>query len=232
MIKAIKLKSIIITSFAILLAVSSIVAIFAFGKGKTTFVPMGQTTIVLDAGHGGIDPGSVGRKTHITEREINLCIVNELKTLLEASKFNVVLTRKDENGLYKVYTKDYKIEDMTKRREIITDAKPALVISVHTNSFTSTARRGAQVFYDDKSPEGKRFAECVQEQFATDLEESKKTASFGDFFMLKCTTAPSILCECGYLSNEQDERLLANSEYQKKIAYAIYKGIIKYLLYT
>ena len=97
------------------------------------------------------------------------------------------------------------------------------------NSFTSNNLRGAQVFYSTGNPESEKLATSVQQIFSLTLPESDKGSAVGDYYILKCTNIPTILCECGYLSNVEDEQLLIDDMYQEKVAFAIYKGIILYL---
>ena len=201
----------------------------SFYKPTTKTSPALGLTIVLDAGHGGIDPGSVGKTTQVTEREINLKIANNLKDFLTSANFNVVMTRTDQNGLYGVYDKNYKLRDMQARKDIINNSSASLLISIHINSFTDSSRRGAQVFYDTKDPQNEELALCIQQCFQTDIPESTRGISVGDYYILKCSTIPSVLCECGYISNKNDEALLVSAEHQLKIAYSIFKGIIAYL---
>ena len=198
-------------------------------QNTTKTSPALGLTVVIDAGHGGIDPGSVGKTTKTTEREINLAIANHLKSYLESANFDVVMTRKDENGLYGVYDKNYKLRDMQARRDIIVNSSASLLVSIHINSFTDSSRRGAQVFYDTTLPDSEKLALCVQKCFQADLPESTRGISVGDYYILKCSNIPSILCECGYISNKTEEALLVSAEHQLKIAYSIFKGIIAYI---
>ena len=120
-------------------------------------------SIVLDAGHGGIDGGVSGKKTGIKESDLNLSITHVLNETLLDMGFEVTLTRKTEGGLYGTPTKGFKRRDMQKRKEIIEGAKPALVISIHQNFYPSSSTRGAQVFYNPQSDEGKTLALCLQD---------------------------------------------------------------------
>ena len=186
-------------------------------------------TIVIDAGHGGLDPGSIGYKTKVRESDVNLTISKKLETELKKAGITVVMTRETEEGLYGLSTNNYKKRDMAKRKEIIQNARPNMVISVHMNSYIKHNLRGAQAFYDKNSEISKKLALAVQEQFAENLEESDKGISIGDYYMLKCTEAPSIIAECGFLSNEEDEKLLLNSQYQDKIVDCIVAGVLAFL---
>lgn len=228
MISVFKLKYIIIILTSIAL-VFSITAFSTNGFLVSKVSPSLGLTIVLDAGHGGVDPGSVGKKTKTTESELNLKITLKLSDYLKAGGFKVVLTRTNADGLYGIYSKDYKKRDMQARKEKILDANADLVVSIHMNSFTNSTYRGAQVFYNSNSPESEKVASSVQQVFTNTLPESNKGISIGDYYILKCTSIPTILCECGYLSNAEDETLLIDDAYQDKLAYSIYKGIIVYL---
>jgi len=141
MIHAIKLKSIFLSISIIVLTIGSTILIQnkkTNAQETTETTPKIGITVVLDAGHGGVDPGSVGRTSKITESKLNLLIVNKLESLLLSSGIDVIKTRKDENGLYGVYSKDYKIRDMKARKEIINNSNATLLISVHMNSFVQS----------------------------------------------------------------------------------------------
>lgn len=186
-------------------------------------------SVVIDPGHGGIDPGSIGFKTKVKESDINLSVALYLYELLNNFGINTVLTRSDENGLYGLSTKNYKKRDMQKRKEIISAINPDIVVSVHMNSYVRHNLRGAQVFFDKNSKQGEQLATCIQNQFANSLPASDKGVSVGDYYMLKCTAEASVITECGFLSNEEDEKLLVTKEYQQTLASCIFKGIIAYL---
>lgn len=188
--------------------------------------------VVLDAGHGGIDGGVCGKRTGVKESAINLAIVMKLKPLFEDAGFDTVLTRKTDGGLYGAATKGFKKRDMQKRKEIIDRAAPALVISVHQNYYPSSSLRGGQVFFNAESESGKAFADVIQKNFnGVYVKEGarERHALSGDYFMLKCTDAPSVIAECGFLSNPEDERLLSSIAFQEKIAEAIFAAALEYL---
>lgn len=186
-------------------------------------------TVVIDPGHGGVDPGSLGYKTKVKESEINLSVAKILESKLKKFGVRVVMTRNDASGLYGLSTTNYKKRDMQKRREIIESINPDIVVSVHMNSYVRHNLRGAQVFYDKDSPISEALASSIQNQFQSRLEKSDKGISVGDYYMLKCTKAASVITECGFLSNEEDEKLLLSEDYQEKIADCIFVGIINYL---
>lgn len=199
-------------------------------KNTTDTPPSFGYTIVIDPGHGGIDPGSIGYKTKVKESELNLKISLALADKLRAVGVRVVLTRTDDNSLATGMTgKQFKKEDMKLRKAMIDKIRPNMVISIHMNSYTNHTLRGAKMFYDKTSDISKQIAESIQDQFAQTLEASNNVASVGDYYMLKCTQSPSIIAECGFLSNERDEQLLLDPSYQEKIVNCIFKGIINFL---
>jgi len=229
------LKTINLSSILILLICFIAVIISSFIMQSVTAASSNQDTpsigytIVIDAGHGGLDPGSIGYKTKVRESDVNLTISKKLETALKKAGITVIMTRETEEGLYGLSTNNYKKRDMAKRKEIIQNARPNMVISVHMNSYIKHNLRGAQAFYDKNSEISQKLALCVQEQFAEHLDESDKGISIGDYYMLKCTEAPSIIAECGFLSNEEDEKLLLSSQYQDKIVDCIVAGVLKFL---
>ena len=192
-------------------------------------VPSQNYTVVIDPGHGGTDPGSIGYKTKVHEADLNLTISKLLTQKLKLSGINVVMTRTNEKAMLEGSGRKWKKADMQLRKDLIKTIRPNLVISIHQNSYTNHSYRGAQVFYDKTSDISKQIADYIQAEFKKDLDKSIKATSPGDYFMLKCTYAPSIIVECGFLSNVEDEQLLQQPEYQEKIVNCIYKGIINFL---
>lgn len=186
-------------------------------------------TVVIDAGHGGIDAGVYGVNTNRKESDINLAISKYLKGYFTNAGFNCVLTRPTQAGLYGTTAKGFKMRDMQKRKSVIVDNNADMVISVHQNSCPLPSRRGAQVFYDTNSECGLALATDIQNAL-NKMEECVKTSSplVGDYYILKCTTSASVIVECGFLTNADDEKLLISEEYQKAIAYAIFKGAVTY----
>lgn len=187
--------------------------------------------IVIDAGHGGIDGGVVGKTTGVKESDINLDLAYELKVALEDMGFRVVLTRKTEAGLYGTPTKGFKKRDMQKRKEIVEETDPSMVISLHQNFYPTRNTRGAQVFYVKKNAAGERLAWLLQRGLNTLYAKEgarARNAASGEFFMLQCSDCPSVLVECGFLSNREDERLLTSESWKKALASTIAEGVMSY----
>ena len=195
-------------------------------------LPNTVATVVLDAGHGGRDVGVVGVNSSVSEAEINLLITQTLKSKLEDLNVKVVLTRKNANGLYDENATNFKRSDMEKRKKIILDTAPNLVVSIHCNRFPSSERRGAQVFFNNFSDEGKKLASLVQKNLNT-INIDKINRGFsplkGDYYILNCSKYPSCIVECGFLSNPDDDMLLNDENYRNMLADAILSGIMSYL---
>lgn len=194
--------------------------------GKTD----GQITVVIDPGHGGFDPGKVGINGAL-EKDINLLISLKLKSLLEQNDIKVIMTRDNDSGLYNEGDNNKKATDMRKRVDIINNSNAVLAVSIHQNSYTSEAIKGAQVFYYTKSDQGKQFAEVMQSQLKATLKDgNKREAKSNDsYYMLRKTECPIVIVECGYLSNSSEAALLLDDKYQEKLAWAVHLGIFRYL---
>ena len=190
----------------------------------------GEVCIVIDAGHGGDDPGKIGINK-AKEKDINLKIAKELQGLLEKDGIKIVMTRTDEGGLYQQSSKNKKVEDMRRRCEIITEAKPVFTVSIHQNSYPEESVKGAQVFYYGQSGEGKKLAEVLQKTLVEQLDPQnhRQAKANESYFLLKKTPSPTVIVECGFLSNSGEAALLTTEEYQKKVANAVRDGILEYL---
>ncbi|WP_304943463.1 N-acetylmuramoyl-L-alanine amidase CwlD [Vallitalea guaymasensis] len=186
--------------------------------------------VVVDAGHGGFDPGKVGVNGEL-EKDINISIAIKLKEYLEYSKVHVVMTREDDGGLYNESSNNKKREDMNKRKEIINTSGGDILVSIHQNSFSQEKYKGAQVFYYASSDDGKKLAQYIQQEIKTfvDNENNRQVKDSNSYFILKQTNIPGVIVECGFLSNYSEAELLMTDIYQDKIAWAIYIGIMKFL---
>ena len=195
----------------------------------------GNMRIVIDAGHGGVDGGVVGKRTGVKESDLNLEIAYLLKDELTDMGFDVALTRKTDAGLYGAATKGFKKRDMQKRKEIIDECDPVLVISIHQNYYPAQKYRGGQVFYRAEHAQGECLGNAIQERLNELYEQENakpRTAMTGDYFLLNCTEAPSVIVECGFLSNAEDEKLLCDKVWKRKLVGAISSGVTSFLTET
>ena len=203
------------------------VCIFALSETASESVAL---KVVIDAGHGGIDGGVVGIESGVKESDINLDLARRLGRCFQEAGFLVVQTRETEAGLYGTATAGYKKRDMKKRAEIINKSNPTLVISVHQNFFSARSRRGAQVFFRASNERSVTLA-CLIQASLNNMEECVRESEplKGDYYILNCNDFASVIVECGFLSNAEDEKLLLDSNYRDKVAAAITAGALQYL---
>lgn len=218
---------------ALIMAVFMLAAMYFLAKEAATYTISQRTeekyVVVIDVGHGGNDPGKVG-VNQILEKDINLQVALKLETFLQQSDLTVILTRREDMGLYDEGASNKKVQDMRRRIELIREADADLVVSIHQNSYSDGAVRGPQCFYYRDSEEGQRAALILQEQLNNGLEvERPREAKANDsYYLLKKSTVPTIIAECGFLSNREEALLLDSEAYQEKLAWNLYLGILKY----
>lgn len=211
------------------MAVIVLIAALLAGKSLTKYVSAEvrnneSIVVVVDPGHGDQDPGKIGVNKTL-EKDLNLCIALKLKKQLEKNNITVQMTRKDDISLGK-----NKIEDMKARIKNINEIKPKLVVSIHQNSYHESSINGAQVFYYTHSPEGKKAALIMQNSLLSFHPQNTRQAKANDtYYLLKKTEVPTIIVECGFLSNSEEERKLTDESYQNQVVDAICHGIISYI---
>lgn len=180
-------------------------------------------TIVIDAGHGGFDPGAVG-VSGVLEKDVNLAISQRVAAMLRQVGATVVETRTADEALAET-----KREDMYRRVEIAEECGAELFITIQANSIPQQQYRGAQVFYAAGSTEGQGLSESIQQSLGQVLQNTTRQAkSIENIYVVNKLAVPSIVVECGFLSNAEEEALLADSRYQQLAAYAIFLGIVSY----
>ena len=189
-----------------------------------------NTIIVIDAGHGGVDPGKVG-VNNVLEKDLNLTIANLVKKNLEENNITVVMTRDSDTGLYSETDTNKKVTDMRARCKLINDSECLFAVSIHQNSYSEESVCGPQVFYYEGSIKGEVLARTLQTQLIDSLNPSKirQEKSNSSYYLLKNATCPVVIVECGFLSNWEEATLLCDNAYQEKVAKAISDGIISYI---
>ncbi len=187
-------------------------------------------TIVIDAGHGGDDPGMIG-PGGVNEKELNLVYAKKLKGLLEAQGYRVVMTRETEDGLYDADQPNKKAQDMERRVKIIEESAPLLTVSIHQNSYPDASVSGPQVFYFEHSKEAEKLASSVQSAMNQELGIERPRTQKGNttYYILKRSSSVTVIVECGFLTNPQEEAKLQQEEYQDRVARAVCDGILEYL---
>ena len=220
----IKKRTLCAILLGIILICSAVGVCFAV---KATSSPKPEHTIVIDAGHGGRDGGTVGSGGAIESR-LNLDYALTLKQMCESFGFGVVMTRENMNGLYDENAPNKKRSEMEKRKKIIDESDADIVISLHMNGFPLPSAEGAQVFYGKGNEAGQALAESVTTSLSRDFESARDYCTVGDYFVLNCTDKAGVLVECGFLSNSSEEKLLQSREYRQKFCYSLLYGIITY----
>lgn len=195
-------------------------------------VEEGKRIVVIDSGHGGADGGCVGVNGCV-EKDINLAIAKDLEQLLKMSGFSVVMTRSEDVSIYDDGVeglRNQKISDMENRLKIIQSYPDSLFISIHQNQYTEPEYFGGQIFYTTNNPGNLKLAQLLQEGFAELQEGNDREIKIidNDLYLFKNTKQLAVLAECGFLSNPNDAANLSDSDYQKKVAFTIFKGIMKY----
>ena len=208
---------------------------FFIGRQGASYVASEHTKstapcIVIDAGHGANDPGMVG-VNNVYEKDINLAIVLKLAPLLENKGYRVVLTRDSDAILADMDSSNIKREDMKNRLALIEESNPVITVSIHQNSFPDPSVCGPQVFFYKDSAESGELASCIQNRLDQTLcvSKSRGTKSNVSYYLLKKTPTPTVIVECGFLSNPDEAQLLCDELYQEKIVRSIYLGIIDFL---
>ena len=186
--------------------------------------------ILVDAGHGGSDPGMIG-VGGLEEKGINLSISLLLRDTLEKSGYSVIMTREEDKGLYDSSAANKKAQDMQRRIAMIREYAPVLSVSIHQNSYQDEGVHGPQVFYYESSVEGKKLAEAVQSSLNNQLEVDRPREVKGNtsYYLLKRSSGTLVIVECGFLTNPEEAQKLQTKEYQEKVASAVSEGIRTYL---
>lgn len=213
--------------------VITVSALVNFDKSVET-VSGKKYAVVIDAGHGTPDGGASG-KSGVLESEINLKVSKYIEKKLKEHGIAVIMTRSDENALYtdeNASVRDKKREDMRKRRDIINESGAELAVSIHMNYFGIKKYSGPQLFCPSGDEKSYIAAEQIKKSLLRNIgshctREIKKVD--GGIFLLKNSEIPIVLAECGFLSNEEEEKLLITDDYCKKMGDAIAEGIFNYL---
>ncbi|MEF9952453.1 MAG: N-acetylmuramoyl-L-alanine amidase CwlD [Clostridium sp.] len=191
--------------------------------------PKGSKTIIVDAGHGGIDGGAVG-KSGTLEKDINLLLAMKLKSYIEESGDTCIMIREVDEDLYGQYGsgKNKKQQDLKKRKDLIKEYNADLFISIHLNSFPNS--KGAQVFYQKGDENGQILAKSIQDSIRVNVDPSNRRSEkeSNKYFILKSNSIPSVIVECGFLSSPSEEQMLKDDVYQSKLAASMFYGIERY----
>lgn len=198
----------------------------------TVSLPVSNKVIVLDAGHGSPDGGAESANG-VHEDDINLAITLKVQNLLEQSGATVILTRSDENGIYdldKKTLREKKVSDIQNRVKIGNESSADIFISIHLNKIPQSQYWGWQTFYRKDDEQSKKIADSIQNSLKTTIQRENDRVALGidNIYIVKNVNIPIGIVECGFLSNPEEEQLLQQEEYQDKLAWGIYTGIMDY----
>ena len=192
-----------------------------------------EFTVIIDAGHGGEDGGAVAPDESV-EKDYNLAITLKLESVLRTYGFNVIMTRKTDtmtcdDGLKT--QREKKVSDIKNRLNLISQYNNCIFVSIHQNKFNDISQNGTQVFYSKNNENSKILAESIQNSIINNLQTDNKRCikqSGTEIYLLYHATVPAVLVECGFLSNQNDLKLIKDENYQSQLALLIADGIIKY----
>lgn len=219
-----RLVIVLLVLIALELALTTALCVRQFAANNKSLIDF---TIVIDAGHGGIDGGVVSA-SGIKESSLNLAYAKTLGKLFEQSGFKVIYTRTTEDGLYGLPTKGFKRRDMQARKDIVDKACPNLVLSIHMNKFSAGYRSGPQVFYQRGKADGEELANALQQVF-NDATGNSHQSIAGDYYICREIDCPAAIVECGFLSNDNEAALLQTDVHRNKICEQIFRGVMLYL---
>ena len=228
-------RKLICIILAVVICVSAFIVLHVNSKEEeavqTFALPTANKVVVIDPGHGGVDAGASANG--LSEKDINLEIALKLKEYIEESGGTAIMTRNTDTGTYDPNRKDgtsQKQSDLEERKKMSGDYGADAFVSIHMNKFPQTQYKGAQVFYTSKSEESQNLAENIQQSLKEILKDGNtREAKPNDrnVLILKDTKVPSVIVECGFLSNLEEAQLLEQNDYKQKLAWAIYIGIVK-----
>lgn len=189
---------------------------------------LGDRTVLIDAGHGGVDPGAVG-VSKVLEKDITLAVSKRLQVLVQQSGAKTIMVREDDRDLGSSQgLLRRKREDLAQRIQLAMDSQAEVYISIHANTFPDARLTGAQTFYHSDSLEGKRLAQAIQQEVNAMTKSKRVIKGNQDIYVLKRANQAAVTVELGFLSNPEEEQLLATPEYQQRLAVAIFKGLSVY----
>lgn len=192
-------------------------------------------TVIIDAGHGAPD-GGTSSSDGTVEKDINLMIALKLRDMLESMGIKTVMTRTDDSAIYDSSAssiREKKVSDIRNRLKIINETENSVFVSIHQNHFSSSKYKGLQVFYSPNHPESSMLADSIRLPVISYLQtdNSREIKSSGsEIYLLKNSQRPSVLVECGFMSNPDETKMLKDESYQRKLALLIAIGIRDFLL--
>lgn len=194
----------------------------------------GHPTILIDAGHGGVDGGTVA-KDGTVEKGVNLEIALKLEAVFQIMGFDTVMTRREDVSIHDESAQTIrakKISDLHNRLKLINETPDCLFLSIHQNSYPYPNNTGTQVFYSPNHPESQALAASIQQSVIRLIQprNTRKVKKSGtEIYLLYQAKTPAVMVECGFMSNAQETEKLRTQAYQNELALSIFYGVLNYL---
>lgn len=225
------LRRALVFLLAIAVVLTPVLVLRYYRAQETLSVPLLYRVVAVDPGHGGVDPGALGREG-VHEKDIVLNIGLKLRSLLQSAGAIVVMTRDtdtdlSDEALGNQYSRR-KRQDLERRVELIDASGAELLVSIHVNSIASERWSGGQAFYQEGSEAAKSLAGHIQAAMKEVLKNTSRQETTGDYYIMRETKTVTSLVEVGFISNNNERQLLMQADYQDKVAWAIYVGILRY----
>ena len=222
----------VISALLIIVMLASVVA-RGIDTSATEISSTPERVIVIDAGHGGEDPGAIG-VDGAYEKDLNLSIAMTLGEELKNRGYTVVYTRTEDKMLYlpeENIKGMRKISDLKNRCKITAEYENCIMISIHMNSYGASKYSGLQVYYANQNEGSKMLANKIQTTVRNDVQPSnhRQIKNGSALYLLENASGTPVLIECGFLSNADECQKLSQKEYQKQLSFAIICGIIEYI---
>ena len=223
-------------SFILLIITISVISFSISSNSENTIetvsLPVSNKTVVLDAGHGYPDEGAESA-SGVSEASINLIITKKVQSFLEQSGCNVILTRSDENGIYNLESstiREKKVSDIKNRVKIGNESSADAFVSIHLNKIPQSKYYGWQAFFKQNNEKSEQLAKSLQEELNSSIQKENKREALKitGKYIIEHVEIPIAIIECGFLSNPEEAELLQQEEYQNRIAWGIYNGIMDY----
>ncbi|MBO5934382.1 MAG: N-acetylmuramoyl-L-alanine amidase [Clostridia bacterium] len=224
----------VVPYFFIIISIVCLVYVGNFSDSVPVQNAADAPVIIIDAGHGGADGGAVA-SDGTQEQHLNLDIALKINSYLSEHGYKTILTRSDDNSIHNTGAdtiRQQKVSDIHNRLKIIESNPDSVFVSVHMNYFTESKYSGTQVFYSPNNTDSEKLAQHIQNSVVTFLQPDNTRQikqSDSSIYLLYHSSVPSVMVECGFLSNAEETEKLKNDNYRTQMAESICNGIINYL---
>lgn len=195
---------------------------------------LADRVVVVDPGHGGVDPGAVGQN-NVLEKDLVLAVGQKLALFLRQGGARVILTREGDYDLAdpeitSLYQR--KRQDLARRVTLANNLKADAFISIHINSFPNPSQCGAQTFVKPGSSESHALAQAIQGELNRLLKNNQRAPLAGDYYVLRYSQVPAVIIEIGFITHPREYQHLQDPLYQSKLAWCIYAGLVRFFAQT